>query len=220
MTDTNLEQARRNMIVQQIRPWEVLNERILDTLVQVPREEFVQPAFRSLAFVDMEIPLGHGHAMMAPRVEGRMLQSLDPGPADMVLEIGTGSGYVSALLAQLAKHVYSVDIHPEFTEAAAARLAARGIDNVTLDTGDAADGWSGRSSFDVIAVTGSLPELPESLKRQLNIGGRMFAVIGNSPAMEACLITRVGEQEWRGQSLFETDLTPLENAKRTERFVL
>lgn len=216
----NFEQARHNMIVQQIRPWDVLDERILDTLARVPREHFVAPAYRSLAFVDMEIPLGHGYAMMAPRVEARMLQSLDPRPGDTALEIGTGSGYVSALLGQLVDHVYSVDIHAAFTEAAGARLASHGFDNVTLDTGDAALGWSRRGTFDIIAVTGSLPELPEELKKQLNIGGRIFAVVGNSPAMEARLITRTGEAEWRSEGLFETDLKRLENATTTATFVL
>lgn len=220
MVDMNVELARRNMIVQQIRPWDVLDERILEMLVQIPREAFVAPAYRSLAFVDMELPLDHGHAMMAPRVEARMLQSLAPKPTDTALEIGTGSGYVSALLAGLVKHVYSVDIHPEFSEAAGTRLAAHGLDNVTLDSGDAARGWSRRGSFDVIAVTGSLPVLPEELKRQLNVGGRLFAVIGDSPAMEARLITRVGEEEWRSEGLFETDLAPLDNAPRVERFAL
>lgn len=220
MVDMNFEQARHNMIAQQIRPWEVLDERVLNLLVQVPREDFVTDAYRALAFTDMEIPIGHGHAMMSPKLEARMLQALDVQPSDTVLEIGTGSGYVTALLGRLARHVYSVDIHPDFIEAAAARLSAQHVDNVTLETGDAAGGWDSHGAMDVIAVTGSLPEPAEALERQLKPGGRMFVIVGDAPAMEALLVTRIGDNEWHREVLFETVIAPLENAPRSDRFIL
>lgn len=220
MVDMNIEQARQNMIEQQIRTWEVLDERVLDTMLQVPREDFVPPAYRSLAFCDMAIPLDHGESMMQPKVEARMLQALAIRPTDKVLEIGTGSGHVTALLAKLGGEVVSVDIHPDFTETAGHRLAAHGIDNVVLETGDAADGWSGHGPFDVIAVTGSLPLLTESIQRDLKVGGRLFVVVGEEPVMEAFLITRLGDNEWHREALFETVLPPLVNAPRANRFVL
>jgi len=220
MVDMNLEQARHNMIAQQIRPWEVVDDQVLDLMMRTPREDFVPPQYRNLAFTDTALPIGHGQVMMPPRLEARMLQALAVQPDESVLEIGTGSGYVTALLAQLARHVYSVEIVPELQQAAARRLAARGLGNVTLDEGDAAAGWPRHGSYDVIAVTGSLPELPAELQQGLNVGGRLFVVIGEEPAMEALLITRLGENEWARESLFETALPPLRNARRTSRFML
>ena len=216
----NLEQARHNMIVQQIRPWDVLDQRVLDAILRTPREEFVPSRYRAMAFTDMEIPLGHGQAMMAPKLEARMLQALDVHPGETVLEVGTGSGYVTALLAGLAKHVYSVDIVREFTEATAQRLSTHGFDNVTLDTGDAADGWERRGHFDGIAVTGSVPVLTESFQKSLNIGGRLFIIAGEAPVMEAMLITRLGEDEFYREGLFETVVPPLVNAPRPNHFIL
>lgn len=220
MVDMNLEQARHNMIVQQIRPWEVMDDQVLDLMTRTPREDFVPPQYRNIAFTDMEIPLGHGQVMMTPRLEARMLQALAVQPDESVLEIGTGSGYVTALLAQLARHVFSVEIAPDLKRAAEQRLAARGLTNVTQDEGDAAAGWPRHGSYDVIAVTGSLPTLPPGLQQQLNVGGRLFVVVGEAPAMVALLVTRLGENEWAQEGLFETVLPPLQNALRARRFVL
>jgi protein-L-isoaspartate(D-aspartate) O-methyltransferase len=218
--DMNFEQARANMVAQQIRPWEVLDEQVLETVLATPREEFVPAPFRALAFMDMEIPLGRGEVMMPPRVEARMVQTLALRPDDAVLEIGTGSGYVTALLAKLGGHVSSVDIHGEFTAAARVKLAAHGIDNVTLETGDAARGWGQPGRFDAIAVTGSLPVPTDDFQRALKVGGRMFIVVGQAPVMEAMLVERVGENEWRRKTLFETVVPPLANAPQATRFVL
>lgn len=220
MTEMNFEQARFNMIEQQIRPWDVLDQRVLDLLSEVPREDFVPPQYRNLALVDMELPLGHEQSMMAPRVEARILQALDIKPFETVLEVGTGSGYLTALLANLAKQVYSVEIIPEFIKSAQAKLADHGIKNVSLEEGDAAQGWSLDAPYDVTVITGSLPLLPEAFKQAMNIGGRLFAIIGDSPSMEAVLITRVGEHEWTEEGLFETELPPLINAIEPDRFEL
>ena len=220
MSEMNLDQARYNMIEQQIRPWEVLDQRVLDLLSTVPREDFVPPAYRNLAFTDTNIPLGDGQVMMSPKVEARILQSLNLQDNETVLEIGTGSGFVTALLANLAKHVVSVDINPEMTRQAGEKLAAHGISNVTLETGDAARGWAAHAPYDAIVITGSLPILPDNFKQALTIGGRLLAIIGDSPAMEVLLITRVGETEWAQESLFETDLPALINAPQPERFSL
>jgi Protein-L-isoaspartate carboxylmethyltransferase len=219
MVDMNLEQARHNMIEQQIRPWEVMDDQVLDLMRRTPREDFVPPQYRNLAFTDMMVPLGHGQAMMPPRLEARMLQALAVQPDESVLEIGTGSGYVTALLAQLARHVYSVEIVPELKQAAEQRLAARGLTNVTLDEGDAAAGWPRRGSYDAIAVTGSLPMLVPELAQELNVGGRLFVVVGEAPAMTALLITRLGKDEWAQEDLFETVLPPLQNAAQPQRFM-
>lgn len=215
----DFERARFNMIEQQIRPWEVLDQRVLDLLFKVRREDFVPPAYRELAFADMEIPLGHGEKMLAPKIEARMLQELGPTETDRVLEIGTGSGYSTALLASLASHVYSVDIVPEFTRTAGERLAAHGIRNVTLDTGDAAPGWDKHGPYDAIIVTASVPILPESFRASLKTGGRLLVVIGEPPVMEAQLITSAGGGAYNSVGLFETCIAPLRNAPRPERFV-
>ncbi len=215
----NIEQVRFNMIEQQIRPWDVLNPVVLDLLVRVKREDFVPAQYSTLAFVDMEIPLGHGEAMMSPKLEARILQEVNVKPGETVLEIGTGSGYLTALLSHLAKRVYSVDIVSDFKMQAHATLAAHGIKNVTLETGDAAKGWSKHGKYDVIIVTGSLPVLPDSMLNDLNIGGRLFAITGDAPAMSAQLITCVGEGEYNTVTLFETVIKPLQNAVQPERFV-
>lgn len=220
MSEMNLEQARFNMIEQQIRPWEVLDPKVLDVLAQVPRENFVPEAYRHLAFADLEIPLGHDQAMMAPKVEGRMLQALDVQPTDVALEIGTGSGYVTACLARLAGQVYSVEIVESFKLAAQKKLADLGIANTTLRTGDAAHGWTQLPRYDVIAVTGSMPEYHEGFEKSLALGGRLFVVVGEAPVMEAMLITRVGEHEFSRVSLFETLLKPLTGLRKTQEFVL
>ena len=215
----DLERARFNMVEQQIRTWEVLDQRVLDLLFKVKREEYVPDAYRALAFVDMEIPLGHGENMLQPKIEARMLQELALTERDRILEVGTGSGYMTALLAQAGSHVYSVDIVPEFTRAAAAKLAAHGIGNVTLETGDAARGWDKHGPYDAIALTGSVPVLPDAFKSSLKVGGRLLAVVGEAPVMEAQLITNVGGGAYSAAGLFETCIASLKNALQPERFV-
>jgi protein-L-isoaspartate(D-aspartate) O-methyltransferase len=214
----DIEHARFNMVEQQIRPWDVLDQTVLDLLFEVRREEFVPAPYRSLAFVDMEIPLGHGETMWFPRLEARCVQSLHLQKTDRVLEIGTGSGYLTALLASLAGKVHSVEIRAEFLKDAQARLKAHGFDNVTLEAGDASRGWENHAPYDAIVVTGSLPVMPDLLPRQLAPGGRLFAVVGDDPVMNAQLLTCVSRGVYRSENLFETSLKPLVNALQPERF--
>jgi protein-L-isoaspartate(D-aspartate) O-methyltransferase len=214
----DLEQLRFNMIEQQIRTWEVLDQRVLDLLSKVRREEFVPPAYRALAFFDMEIPLGHGERMLQPKLEARMVQELQLTQKDHVLEVGTGSGYMTALLAMLSGHVCSVDIVPEFTRAAGERLVACGIRNVSLDTGDAARGWDKRGPYDAIVLTGSVPLLADGFMTSLKPGGRLLAAVGEPPVMGARLVTRAGGG-YNTLDLFETCIAPLKNAPHPERFV-
>jgi len=216
----NFEQARFNMVEQQIRPWDVLDQRVLDVIEQTPRELFVPEQHQGLAYADIEIPLGHGESMMAPRVEARMLQALNVRPSDVCLEIGTGSGYVTCCLAKLGAQVDSVDIHDDFKYAAMKHLEQQGITNAALRQGDAAHGWTvQRERYDVIAVTASLPEYRDCFERQLNVGGRLFVVVGQAPVMEAMLITRLGENEFTREMLFETCLKPLAGTEPKPRFV-
>ena len=219
MSTMNMAQARHNMIEQQIRPWDVLDQRVLELIEGLPRDKFVPSAYLKLAYADINIPLDHGQVMMAPKVEARMLQALNIKDTDTILEVGTGSGYVTALLARSGKHVYSVDIYPDVAAAAGRKLTELGIDNVTLETGDAVNGWDRHGPYDVIAITGSLPTLPEGFLQSLKIGGRLFVVTGQEPVMEARLITRTSEQGWIEQALFETVLPPLVNAPQPQRFV-
>lgn len=214
----NFEQARRNMVEQQVRPWEVLDPRVLSLFESLQREDFVPVRYRKMAFADLRIPLEHGEVMMKPVVEGRMLQAIDVQPGETVLEIGTGSGFITACLAQLAKEVVSVDIHESFTEDARRRLGEQGIENVSLHTGDVMRGWQPEQAHDVVVVTGSVPHLPEAFTGWVNPGGRLFCVVGESPAMEAMLLTRLDATEWRRESLFETDLPPLVNAVEPPQF--
>lgn len=214
----NLEQARFNMIEQQIRPWDVLDTCVLDLLRQVRREQFVPVASKALAFMDTEIPLGHGVAMWQPKIEARALQALRLKAGDSVLEVGTGSGYLTALLARMAGQVTSVEIEPELHAFAVRNLVAHHIDNVTLQIGDAAQYW-GEAEYDAIVLTGSVPLLPAAYKNQLKIGGRLFAVIGDAPAMQAQLITRIAADVFETGTLFETDVAPLKNARQPQRFV-
>ena len=218
MTAFNVELARSNMILQQIRPWEVLDQRVLDTLARLPREEFVPKQYRQLAFSDVALPLGHDAVMLKPAVEGRLLQALALRPTDQVLEVGTGSGYLTACLAQLVTSVVSVEIVPELAESAQTQLKAHGVHNVLLHTGDASQGW-GQQRYDAIAVGGSVAEVTEVWRHSLKLGGRLFMVVGQPPVMEALLITRVGEQEWVQESLFDTLLPPLHNAAPVPIFV-
>lgn len=218
--DMNFDQARYNMIEQQIRTTEVLDQRVLDALASLRREDFVPEAYRRLAFADTPIPIGHGEVMMAPSIEARMIQSLQIGPGDNVLEIGTGTGYVTAALATLGAWVISVEIHPDLSAMAAQHLARAGIANATLATGDALGPWRPAAAFDAIAVTGSLPVLTSVFHSYLKTGGRLFVVAGEAPVMEALLLTRIGDDEWARESLFETVLPPLAGARKPERFVL
>jgi protein-L-isoaspartate(D-aspartate) O-methyltransferase len=215
----DFEQARFNMVEQQIRPWDVLDQRVLDLLLRVRREDFVPQQYRALAFADMEIPLGHGERMLAPRMEARMLQELALRPSDKVLEVGTGSGYMTALLASLANHVYSVDIVSEFTQTAGARLSAHGIANVTLETGDAARGWDRHAPYDAIVLTGSVPVLADAFPKSLQPGGRLIAVVGELPVMEAQLVTCAAAGAYCTTGLFETCIAALKNAPQPAKFV-
>lgn len=209
----DLEQARFNMVEQQIRPWDVLDQNVLELLFKVKREDFVPPSMRSLAFVDTEIPLrfddyDSGECMLAPKVEARLLQELALKPSDSVLEIGTGSGYHTALLASMAQTVTSVEILPRLASFAQANLKRAGIANATVQVGDGSKGW-GSTEYDAILVTGSVPEVPDSLKYQLRVGGRLAIIVGQNPIMTALLITRTTAATFETTSLFETLVKPL-----------
>ena len=208
----NFEQARFNMVEQQIRPWDVLDGRVLSTLEKILREDFVPVRYRKLAFADISVPLACGQVMMRPKIEARLLQALDLGEDETVLEIGTGSGFVTACLASLAKLVVSVEIFEDLHREAAARLDDAGIRNIELSVGDVMNGWQPEQAHDVVVVTGSVPRVPEQFLGWVNPGGRMFVINGESPAMEARLMERVGVSEWTVESLFETDLPPLINS--------
>lgn len=212
-----MELTRFNMIEQQIRPWNVLDMRILDLLKKVKREQFVPPEHQSMAFMDIEIPLGHGARMWQPKLEARALQEAQIRNEDRVLEVGTGSGYLTALLSRLATHVTSVEIVPELHAFAEKNLAAHHIDNVKLELGDAAQGWEG--SYDVIILTGSVPVLPEDFQNSLKPGGRLFAIVGDAPAMQAVLVTCIAPGVFERTTLFETSVALLQNARQPERFV-
>ncbi len=215
----NVEQARTNMVESQIRTWEVLDQSVLDLLLQIRREEFVPEKYRSLAFADMEIPLGHGEWMLTPKMEARMVQELGVRKTDKVLLVGTGSGYVAALLAKLGGQVVAVERISEIALAAERRLAGHGIANVQVHTGNGAAGWPGLAPYDVILLAGSVPALPEAIQKQLSIGGRMLAVVGEPPVMTAYLVTRVAEQAFNSVALFETSIPPLLDVRQPERFV-
>jgi protein-L-isoaspartate(D-aspartate) O-methyltransferase len=219
MSNVDFERARFNMVEQQVRTWEVLDDHVLSVIESLPRERFVPERYRSLAYADIQIPFDD-EVMMEPRVEARLLQALGITSNESVLEIGTGTGYLTACLARLAADVVSVDRREEFREAAAAKLKALGLGNVRLETGDAARGWDDGRRYDAIAVTGSLPELHEGFHRSLTLGGRLFVIVGEPPIMEALLITRVGDEQWATESLFDTSIKPLVGAPRTPRFDL
>ena len=219
----NTEIARFNMIQQQIRPWDVLDPGVLALLSVVKREDFVPAEHKDLAFADTEIPLKSnakaGQTMLAPRVEARLLQELAIKNTDKVLEIGTGSGYMAALLAAKAEFVYSVEIDPELVELARRNLQESGVANVSVDQGDAALGWELYAPYDAIMVSASMPLLPDALLRQLKIGGRLVAIVGEAPTMEAQLVKRTDENAFSTVNLFETVVAPLVNALQPEKFV-
>lgn len=214
----NIEQARFNMIEQQIRPWEVLDPQVLDLLFVVKREDFTPEAYRSLAFADLEIPLGDGQTMLAPKIEAKLLQEVTLKKTDKVLEIGTGSGYMAALLAARAEHVVSVEIRPELAAQAKASLERAGVGNVTVEVGNGADGWSSRGPYDVIVLSGSVPEIPGSLLAQLRVGGRLAAIVGQAPVMEAQLVTCTAEGVYSTNNLFETVVPPLDGVAAATAF--
>lgn len=215
----DFDQARQLMIEQQIRPWEVLDPRVLGALGTVRREDFVPARHRKLAFTDIALPLEHGETMMKPVVEGRLLQALDVGADQEVLEVGTGSGFLTACLATLARGVDSIDIHADFVDAARRRLAEAGCSNVRLAVADALEHDPGRQ-YDAVAITAAVVALPDRFRQWVRPGGRLFVVRGHAPAMEAVLLTRVGEHDWREESLFETELTYLRGATPVPRFAL
>lgn len=214
----NFDQARFNMVEQQIRPWEVLDPRVLSLLETIHREDFVPVRYRKLAFADIAVPLDHGQVMMRPKIEARMLQALDLQEDETVLEIGTGSGFITACLAALSKRVVSVEIFEDLHQAALLDLQDKGILNVELFVGDVMNGWQPEQAHDVVVVTGSVPEVPEQFKGWVNPGGRMFVITGESPAMEAKLLRRLDVTQWAEESLFETDLPRLINAEPPPEF--
>jgi protein-L-isoaspartate(D-aspartate) O-methyltransferase len=219
----NLEQARTNMVEQQIRTWEVLDQEVLDSLYVIPREEFVPQQHRALAFSDLELPLGEGKAdegerMWQPKLEARVLQELALKRTDRVLEVGTGSGYLTALMAHRAAEVCSVEIRPALAAFGKRNLERHGADNVLLEIGDAARGWPRRAPYDAIVLTGSTPILPQAFLEQLAPGGRLFAVVGEAPAMQARLVTCGASGASSSVDLFETVLRPLANAEQPRRF--
>lgn len=215
----NFELARQNMVENQVRPWEVLDSRVLEVLGRVRREDFVAPEHRQLAFADVCLPLGHGEVMMKPVLEGRMLQALDLATTDQVLEIGTGSGFLTACLAGLAAHVTSIDIHADFTASATQRLNAAAIQNVTLATSEAVNEWQPTGLFDAVVVTGAVYQIPPRFLGWLKPGGRMLVVRGESPAQQVVLLTHEGNGRYRETSLLETDLPYLIHAEPPRRFV-
>ncbi len=215
----NLEETRFNMVEQQIRTWSVLDDTVLELLYIMHREDFVPTEYKSMAFVDMEIPLGHGQLMHQPKMEARILQEVQVKKTDKILEVGTGSGYLTALLAAKGDHVYSVEIVPELKAMAEANLKAHDITNVTLEEGDASHGWPEHAPYDVIIITASTPVLPEAFKQCLNPGGRLFAIIGEEPIMDVVLITCEAPGVYTTKPLFETYIKPLINAQQAEQFV-
>jgi protein-L-isoaspartate(D-aspartate) O-methyltransferase len=210
--------ARQQMVDQQIRTWEVLDPRVLDVFSMVPREAFVPPEYRELAFADVPIPIGYGQSMLAPKIQGRILQALGVIASDSVLEVGSGLGYLAACLSLLASNTRSIDIHPQFTASATANLRAVPAARVEFETRDAFAA-APLGEFDAIAVTGSLPVYDARFERSLRIGGRLFAVVGEAPVMDAILVRRVDTTEWIRESLFETVIEPLINATAAQRFV-
>ena len=214
----DFERARANMVEQQIRTWEVLDQDVLDLLYVVPREEFVPEQHRALAFSDLEIPIGEGERMWQPKLEARVLQELALKKADRVLEVGTGSGYLTALMAQRAAQVVSVESRPALAAFGRGNLQRHGVDNVLLEIGDASHGWKPHAPYDAIVLTGSTPVLPREFLEQLRENGRLFAVVGEAPAMKARLVACTAPDACRSVDLFETVIRPLANAEQPRRF--
>jgi protein-L-isoaspartate(D-aspartate) O-methyltransferase len=215
----NIELARHNMVEQQVRPWEVLDSRVLEALTAVRREDFVPAGYRNLAFADLGLPLAHGEFMMKPVVEGRVLQSVAPARGESVLEIGTGSGFLTACLARLAASVHSIEQHADLAEAARARLHAARVANASVEVAEAVTAFAPKETYDVVVITGAVFALPQRWREWVRPGGRLFAIVGESPVQRAVLLTR-GEAGWSEQGLFETDLPYLTNTAPPRRFVL
>jgi protein-L-isoaspartate(D-aspartate) O-methyltransferase len=216
----NIELARHNMVEQQVRPWDVLDSRVLEALSSVPREDFVPAAHRALAFADIGLPLGHGEVMMKPVIEGRMLQAVAPTRAENVLEIGTGSGFLTACLARLAASVHSVEQHADLADAARERLLAARVANATVEVAEAVNAFTPQRQFDVIVVTGAVFALPKRWREWVRPDGRVLAVVGESPAQRATLFAQGAVGRWTENSLFETDLPYINHAAPPQRFVL
>ena len=219
----SIEKARFNMIQQQIRPWQVLDQGVLSLLSVVKREDYVPEAYKDLAFADVEVPLSAfgtaGQVMLAPKMEARILQELAIRNTDKVLEIGTGSGYMAALLAAKAEFVYTVEIDQDLVDNARRNLKQAGVANVSVDVGDGAQGWSLYAPYDVIVLSGSTPTLPDALLRQLKIGGRLAAIVGEAPAMQLQLVTRTEEDAFNTINVLETVVAPLSNVLQQEKFI-
>lgn len=214
----NFEKARFNMVEQQVRPWDVLDPEVLDQLSAIPRENFVPTQYRKLAYSDTTIPLNDHEVALLPREVGRILQAVAPESSDLVLEVGTGSGYLTALLAKMAAHVVSIEIDATLLATAKSNLTELDINNVTLKQGNGANGWTQEGPFDVIVITGALPVLADEFKQSLQVGGRMFAYVGTAPMIEARLITRVAEQQWLTTTLFETVVPQLQGVEVGQAF--
>ena len=219
MNTVNLDQAHYNMIEQQVRPWDVLDEKILDTLRQIPRDAFVPEEYKKLAYADTAIPLGNGYSMLHPILVGRILQVLDIQPMDTILEIGTGSGFLTACLATMGYQVTSIEIDEHLSKLAAERLHKQNLVNVQLIAGDAMKVLDKTRQYDVVVITASMSEIPETFKQALAIDGRMFVVTGQEPIMSARLVTRIAEDQWSDRILFETSIKPLVNAEPEKLFV-
>ncbi|MEO7325586.1 MAG: protein-L-isoaspartate O-methyltransferase [Dokdonella sp.] len=216
----NSELARQNMIENQVRTWEVLDARVLEALGTVRREDFVPARHRNLAFADMALPIGHGEAMFKPVVEGRILQAIALIPGERVLEIGTGTGFLTACMAQLGATVHSVERHADLAEAARAQLAAAQLRNAKVEVADALRDFASSESFDVVVAGGAVHALPDRFRDWVRPGGRLFAIVGDSPAMQATLFERVDATHWQQESLFETDVPYLLHAEPPRRFAL
>ena len=224
MIEMNFETARHNMIEQQIRPWNVIDPVALDALEAIPRENYVADAYKGSAFSDVELPIGHNQFMLFPKIEAKILQAVQVQKTDNVLEIGTGSGYMTALLAHLAEKVYSVEIYDDLSQQAQERLSNDGFDNVSFiiddSTSESEQKIVQHGPYDVIILTGSVAQLPDTYKQSLKTGGRLFAVIGTAPVMEATLFTRVADDQYSCESLFETEIPELENMAKADCFEL
>ena len=212
----NLDQARYFMVEQQIRPWDVLDPKILDQFLDTPRHEFVAESQQALAYADIELPIGHDESMMAPKIEARILQAVDIEENETVLEVGTGSGFLTAIMANQAQSVTTIEIHADLQEQAKARLSH--FKNIEFHIGDASHNWDDARQYDVIVLTGSVDQMPEIYKNKLQLGGRLAFVIGQSPAMTAQVLTRISQTEWETETLFETNLKPLINAEAKPTF--
>lgn len=215
----NLEKARFNMIEQQVRPWDVLDQNVLDLLSVVRREDYAPAHLSRLAFADAEIPLGHGAVMLAPKIEAHAVQALQVKKHERVLEVGAGSGYMAALLAAHAEEVVSLEIMPALVEMARSNLRKAGVVNVRVEEADGREGYAAQAPYDVIMVSASVAEVPAALKAQLKVGGRMFVIVGKEPVMSAQLITRVAEDSYSSITLFETVTAPLTGAVPAQKFV-